>query len=196
MRYFCVLGDVEEYTGIDFVEMAGRLAFAMAREGIGLVCEDGSSELTRRISGIITENGVRVIRVSSRSPLSSEGAEKSDGRVAVSELHEYKTMIFTLSDSFVVLPGGVSTLDLLMEYLTWMPRVLGRKPVYIVNAAGYWSPLLQMFEKMRLESFLPDDFHARYTEFADVECIVPNFLATLLSRTSPARFDSGSSELS
>jgi uncharacterized protein (TIGR00730 family) len=85
-------------------------------------------------------------------------------------------LMFNLSDGFVALPGGVGTLEELVEQLTWTQLGHHDKPVFIVNTAGYWDLLLQMFDRMRDQLFIRPELETRYIVVDDVEQVVPEFL--------------------
>jgi uncharacterized protein (TIGR00730 family) len=69
--------------------------------------------------------------------------------------------MYTESDAFIVLPGGLGTLDETMEITTWRQLDLHKKPVIILNVHGYWDHLLAMLEKVIAEGFMHDD-HLNY----------------------------------
>jgi uncharacterized protein (TIGR00730 family) len=72
-------------------------------------------------------------------------------------MHQRKEMMYAESDAFIVLPGGLGTLDETMEITTWRQLDLHKKPVIILNAHGYWNHLLAMLEKVIAEGFMHDD---------------------------------------
>jgi uncharacterized protein (TIGR00730 family) len=78
----------------------------------------------------------------------------------VATMHERKMMMFDRSDAFVVLPGGMGTLDEMMEILTWKQLGLHDKPVILANIAGYWNKLLELIGHGVSEGFIRPG-HAR-----------------------------------
>jgi uncharacterized protein (TIGR00730 family) len=70
-------------------------------------------------------------------------------------------MMYAESDAFIVLPGGLGTLDETMEITTWRQLDLHKKPVIILNVHSYWDHLLAMLEKVIAEGFMHDD-HLNY----------------------------------
>jgi len=72
----------------------------------------------------------------------------------VRNLHERKAMMADLSDAFVALPGGYGTLEEICEVITWSQLSLHRKPCGFVNVAGYWDPMIRMFDHAVREEFL------------------------------------------
>jgi uncharacterized protein (TIGR00730 family) len=82
-------------------------------------------------------------------------------------MHARKALIAERSDAFCVLPGGIGTLDELVEILTWKQLGLHDKPIVLLDHDGYWQPLLQLFHHQQAAGFL----HPRHAELFDV---VPN----------------------
>ena len=77
-------------------------------------------------------------------------------------MHQRKQLMFERADAFVALPGGVGTLEELVEQLTWVQLERHRKPVLIADIAGFWRPLLSLMAHMRMAEFIREDFDARY----------------------------------
>ena len=69
--------------------------------------------------------------------------------IPVESMHERKQRMAQLSDFFVALPGGIGTLEEVIEIFTWLQLGLHLKPVGILNAAGFYDPLLQLLDHMR-----------------------------------------------
>lgn len=74
--------------------------------------------------------------------------------IVVDDMHQRKLKMFDLSDAFIILPGGIGTLDEFFEILTW--KQLGRhnKPIYIINVEGFYNPLLEMVKHTVEHGFL------------------------------------------
>lgn len=77
-----------------------------------------------------------------------------DELVIVQTMHERKSAMYERSDAFLALPGGIGTLDELMEALTWLQLGYHAKPVGILNTAGFFDPLIEMLNQMVTEGFL------------------------------------------
>ena len=82
--------------------------------------------------------------------------------VEVDNMHQRKQLMFDRADAFVALPGGVGTLEELVEQLTWVQLERHRKPVLIADIAGFWRPLLTLMAHMRMQGFIREEFEARY----------------------------------
>jgi hypothetical protein len=102
--------------------------------------------------------------------------EAQDLRV-VPDMHARKRLMFDAADAFVALPGGVGTLEELVEQLTWVQLQRHRKPVLIADIAGFWRPLLALFEHMREKGFIRSEIEVTYLVAERVADIMP-MLAT------------------
>jgi hypothetical protein len=183
LKRLCVLSDLNSGVHQRLEASAIRLAVAMAEANIGLVCRGGVRGLISIIAKTSKEHGGHVTCVAPRS-CGEQMFEGADEYLLSDSLHECKMLLFDISDGFVVLPGGVVTLEVLMEYLTWIQRIHQSKPVFIIDLEGYWRFLFKMFEHMRHEAFLPHNFDMRYILLDDVINVVPNFQSQLSKRSA------------
>lgn len=160
-----------------FAEAAAILGGALAKAGVGLVYGGGGNGLMGIVSRECREAGGHVTGIIPTSLVHLENApDDLDERHVVASLHERKMLMFNMSDGFVALPGGLGTLEELVEQLTWTQLGHHAKPVYIVNTAGYWDLLLALFEQMRSELFIRPGLETHYTLVNDVADVVPQFL--------------------
>jgi uncharacterized protein (TIGR00730 family) len=123
--------------------LARDLGAALASAGLTVVYGGGGRGLMGTMADAALDAGARVIGVVPRGLFAIE--EVHPGRVEIVEvddLLERKRVMIELSDAFVALPGGLGTLDELVEVVTWAQLGLHAKPVLLLEAAGYWSSLL------------------------------------------------------
>ena len=73
-------------------------------------------------------------------------------------MHERKMMMYNESDAFIVLPGGIGTLEEAVEILSWSRLNLHNKPIVFLDNTNYWSPILKLLNDMAKEGFIPEDF--------------------------------------
>ncbi len=88
-------------------------------------------------------------------------------------MHERKRLMFEKADAFIALPGGIGTLEELVEQLTWVQLQRHDKPVLIADIGGFWAPLLALIDHMRAQAFIRPEYEARYLVRDKVEDIVP-----------------------
>jgi uncharacterized protein (TIGR00730 family) len=88
-------------------------------------------------------------------------------------MHERKRTMFDRADAFVALPGGIGTLEELVEQLTWAQLGRHSKPILIANINGYWDPLLTLIAHMRERAFVPDSLAVNFLVAERVDDILP-----------------------
>jgi hypothetical protein len=93
--------------------------------------------------------------------------------VVVPDMHTRKRLMFERSDAFVTLPGGIGTLEELVEQLTWAQLGRHRKPVILVSVAGFWAPLLALFDHMRGHGFIREGLDLSYLVAREAGAVVP-----------------------
>ncbi len=166
---------------------AFALGCAMADAGIGLVYGGGGNGLMGTVASAVRDRGGHVTGIIPASLLELENAlDNITERYVTNGFHERKMLMFNLSDGFVALPGGVGTLEELVEQLTWAQLGHHDKPIFIVNTAGYWDLLLQLFDQMRGQHFIRPGLEIPYIAVNDAEEVVPEFLKRRAVRRSAA----------
>jgi uncharacterized protein (TIGR00730 family) len=156
-----------------FQHAAASLGAALARENIGLVYGGGNNGLMGALARAVLSHGGHVTGIIPDFLKKRElGLEAAQELVIVPDMHTRKRMMFERADAFVALPGGVGTLEELVEQLTWAQ--LGRhvKPILIADIGGFWRPLLTLFAHMREQGFIRPEFEVRYLVAEKVEDIV------------------------
>ena len=93
--------------------------------------------------------------------------------VVVPDMHTRKRLMFERADAFIALPGGVGTLEELVEQLTWVQLDRHKKPVLLADIGGFWRPLLTLFAHMRDLGFIRSESEVRYLVCEKIEDSVP-----------------------
>ena len=146
----------------------------LGREEITLVFGGGRVGLMGVAADAALDSGGNVVGV-----IPDFLAKREVGHGACTELHTTNTMherkqkMAELSDAFVILPGGVGTLDETFEIITWRQLGLHTKPVIFVNIDGYWDPLLILLKQMADEHYVPQPEGELYTFVSSIEDILP-----------------------
>jgi uncharacterized protein (TIGR00730 family) len=170
-----------------FKTAAQTLGRDMAEAGIGLVYGGGGNGMMGTVAETVRSHGGHVTGIIPSSLLKLENAlETINKRFVTNGFHERKMQMFNLSDGFVALPGGVGTLEELVEQLTWAQLGHHDKPVFIVNIAGYWDLLLQMLDRMREQLFIRPDLDVPYITVNEAADVVPQFLKRFPARRAAA----------
>lgn len=160
-----------------YAEAAEELGRAFAKAGLRLVYGGGSVGLMGTIARATMENGGRVTGIIPRFLKDREVMlTEVDELIVTADMHERKRLMFEHSDAFVALPGGVGTLEEVVEMMTWSQLGQHDKPIILVDIAGFWSPLVDLIDHMRKQAFIRPqneiDFHVEPTAAAVLERLV------------------------
>jgi uncharacterized protein (TIGR00730 family) len=132
-----------------YVEEARRLGALLARDGVALIYGGGGLGLMGAVADGALDAGGHVVGVIPDFLLKAEAGHGGVSEpVVVATMHERKMAMFERSDAFVVLPGGIGTLEELFEVMSWRTLALHDKPMVMLNTAGYWTPLLDLIERV------------------------------------------------
>jgi uncharacterized protein (TIGR00730 family) len=122
--------------------LAGRLGDWLAQQKITLVYGGGGVGLMGVLANAALKAGGRVVGVIPRFLLKREAGHPAlSETVVVETMHQRKLQMFERSDAFVILPGGIGTLEEFFEVLSWRTLGLHAKPIAILDLNGYWAPL-------------------------------------------------------
>ena len=154
-------------------EAAENLVRLLVGRGIGIVYGGGNVGLMGVLADAALELGGEVIGVIPRSLVERELAHErlSELRV-VASMHERKASMAELSDAFVALPGGIGTLEEIVEVLTWTQLGLHRKPCALLNVAGYYDQLIAFLDHAVDERFLAREHRALLVVGDDAEALL------------------------
>lgn len=137
------------------VEAAEELGTILAREEVGLVYGGGNNGLMGAVARAVLAGGGHVTGIIPDFLQRRENMLVGvQNMVVVPDMHTRKRLMFERADAFVALPGGVGTLEELVEQMTWVQLERHTKPVLIANIGGFWKPLLALFAHMREAGFV------------------------------------------
>ena len=155
IRTVCLYAGSQAGARPAYAEGAERLARLLAAEGIGIVYGGGRAGLMGVLADAATEAGGRVTGIIPEQlqarELAHEGLE--DLRI-VRSMHERKALMAELSDAFVAVPGGIGTLEEIVEIFTWAQLGMHGKPVALLDLDGYYEGLVAFFDHAVDEGFL------------------------------------------
>ena len=97
--------------------------------------------------------------------------------IVTEDMHQRKRLMFDRSDAFVALPGGIGTLEELVEQLTWAQLGRHTKPIVLANIDGFWDPFLALLTHMQDEAFIRAGLEVRFVTVERAEDILPAALA-------------------
>ncbi|MBN8999719.1 MAG: TIGR00730 family Rossman fold protein [Rhizobiales bacterium] len=175
-----------------YAEAAERLGRSMGAAGIGLVYGGGSIGLMGILARSVMAAGGRVTGIIPQFLKEREVMLETAHELHVTgDMHERKRAMFERADAFVALPGGIGTLEELVEIMTWAQLGQHRKPVLIANVNGFWDPLVALLQHMADEGFIRPGFEVNYLVADRIEDVVPKLLAASgSSRPKPAALSS------
>jgi len=157
-----------------YVAGAQRLGAAMAAAGIRLVYGGGDVGLMGTVARSVIDNGGRVTGI---IPTFLQRRERMltdvEELIVTKDMHERKRLMFERADAFVALPGGVGTLEELVEQLTWAQLGQHKKPIVLANIEGFWSRFLEILDHMRREGFIRAETAVDVMVVDDPDKVVP-----------------------
>ena len=157
-----------------FMEAARKFGTILGENRIRLIYGGGSVGLMGAVAESVLEHGGEVTGVIPEFLTRRERPRQlSQELIVTRDMHERKRIMFERADAFVALPGGIGTLEELVEQLTWVQLGRHRKPILIANIAGYWGPLLALVDHMRDVKFVPGSLHVDYLVARSVDDILP-----------------------
>ena len=153
---------------------ANELGKSMAEAGARLVYGGGNVGLMGAVAKSVKDHGGTVTGIIPQFLKSREIMfEEADENIVVDDMHTRKRLMFEKSDAFVALPGGVGTLEELVEQLTWAQLGRHTKPIVIADIKGFWRPLITMMAHMRNFEFIRPGLEVSYIVAERAEDIVP-----------------------
>lgn len=157
-----------------YMKAAHTLGKSLAASGIGLVYGGGGLGLMGEVARTTIDAGGKVTGIipdflSEREHMLTEVQEL----IVTGDMHERKRLMFERSDAFVALPGGIGTLEELVEQLTWSQLGQHRKPIVLANVNGFWDPFLELLRHMRTQQFIRNGIDVTFTVVSTAEAILP-----------------------
>ena len=157
---------------------ARKLGKALAEHNIRLVYGGGSLGLMGEVAKSVLGAGGKVTGIIPEFLGAKEKMLKDvDELIVVEDMHVRKKLMFERSDAFVALPGGIGTLEELVEQLTWSQLGRHTKPIVVANIGGFWQPFLDLLAHMKGETFIRPGLDVHFAVVDNAEKIVPAVLA-------------------
>jgi uncharacterized protein (TIGR00730 family) len=157
-----------------FSDMASKLGRLMAESGIGLVYGGGNVGLMGIVARAVLQHGGHVTGIIPDFLLRRESLlEDVQDTIIVPDMHTRKQAMFERADAFVALPGGVGTLEELVEQMTWAQLGRHNKPILLLSTNGFWKPLLVLLAHMRHQGFIRAGLELNYIVAEYAEDVIP-----------------------
>ena len=178
IKTVCVYCGSGPGTNPHFTEGAKAFGKALAENNIRLVYGGGSLGLMGSVATSVLDHGGTVTGIIPEFLRKRENAlTRVQEMVVTPDMHERKRLMFERSDAFVALPGGLGTLEELVEQLTWQQLGRHAKPVLLANIDGFWEPLFSLVAHMRQTQFIRAGLSVDILKADKVEEIIPRLRA-------------------
>lgn len=177
LKRICVFAGSSKGVRPEYQEAARALGHALGARGIGVVYGAGGIGLMGVLADAVIEKGGEITGVIPDKLMDMEVAHEGITELrVVRTMHERKALMAELSDGFIVLPGGLGTLEETMEMITWLQLGYHDKPVGLLNVRGYYDPLLVFFRHMNEEGFISEKILGSFSVDDTTEGLVRRML--------------------
>lgn len=163
----------------EYAALAASFGADCARRGLRVVYGGSSVGLMGTLADAALAAGGEVVGVMPHSLVAKEIAHRGLTRlITVNSMHERKHQMSELADAFVALPGGIGTLEEVIEMFTWLQLGLHLKPVGLLNCAGFYNPLIELLSHMCEQQFLAPQHYAMLTVADNVDSLLDALTTT------------------
>jgi hypothetical protein len=169
----CVYCGSSDAADPEFLEAAAQFGRALAREDVRLVYGGGGVGLMGACARAARAAGGRILGVMPEFLRQREALYDDVETIVVGSMHERKSRMFEEADAFAVFPGGIGTLEEVIELMSWRRLGLHEKPIVFYNAKGFWDPLFELLRHTVEWNLTPEAFLTTWGEVDDVEAILP-----------------------
>ncbi|WP_108882041.1 TIGR00730 family Rossman fold protein [Anderseniella sp. Alg231-50] len=177
----CVYCGSGEGRSPSYMQAARDLGSSMAENNVGLVYGGGGIGLMGEVARTVIAGNAHVTGIIPKFLMKRERMLEDGGHelFIVDDMHERKMMMFERASGFVALPGGIGTLEELVEIATWAQLGRHKKPIIVANIDNYWQPLLTLVSHMKEELFIREGLEVHFEVVDRAKDIVPAFLDRL-----------------
>jgi hypothetical protein len=185
----CVYCGSSDGADAAYQDSARRLGKLLAERGVKLVYGGGRVGLMGIIADAVLAAGGHVTGVLPYHLEEREvGHKEITELIVVDSMHGRKHRMFELADAFVILPGGLGTLDETIEIITWRQLGLHDKPIVMVDEGGYWQPFFQLVNHAIVKGFAGKEAERLFSVVERVEDVF-DAIATSGAPSAPSRGD-------
>lgn len=155
-----------------FADVASELGERLAHENLRLVYGGGGVGLMGATARAAHQAGGRVLGIMPDFLRAKERLLDDVETIVVETMHERKAMMYDASEAFVVLPGGIGTLEEAIELMSWRRLNLHLKPIWFVNTDGFWDALIELFQTNVSSGMTPEWFMDTFEVVEDVPALM------------------------
>jgi len=180
IRSICVYCGSQPGRNANYMEAGRTLGRSIAEHGLRLVYGGGTRGIMGAVSSGFMSSGGGVTGIIPEFLMDKEASKHSLSAltelIVTRDMHERKHKMFEQSDAFVTLPGGIGTLEEIVEIMTWGQLGRHKKPMVFANINGFWDPMLELMKHMADEGFIHTAHLVKPLVIDRVEDIVPAIL--------------------
>jgi uncharacterized protein (TIGR00730 family) len=174
IKSICVYCGSGPGTNPAFVAAARAFGRILAENGIRLVYGGGSVGLMGELAkSVVDHNGAVTGIIPEFLTVREFMFQRAQEMIVTRDMHERKRLMFEHADAFVALPGGIGTLEELVEQMTWAQLGRHKKPILIVNIARFWDPLCVLLDHMKQSAFIREGLTINLLVADRVEDVLP-----------------------
>lgn len=172
-----------------YIKAGHTLGRSLAKSGLRLIYGGGTKGIMGAVAEGALKAGGKVTGIIPRFLINKEATEtaldKLDELQITDNMHERKHSMFEKSDAFVALPGGIGTVEEIVEVMTWAQLGHHRKPIVFANVKGFWDPMLALIDHMSAEGFIHTAQRVKPLVVNDPEAIVAAIMVAGSSVDAP-----------
>ncbi|MER8546193.1 MULTISPECIES: TIGR00730 family Rossman fold protein [unclassified Mesorhizobium] len=172
-----------------YIKAGHLLGRSIGKSGLRLIYGGGTKGIMGAVAEGALKAGGKVTGIIPRFLINREATETAlnrlDELVITDNMHERKHRMFEKSDAFVALPGGIGTVEEIVEIMTWAQLGHHRKPIVFGNVGGFWDPMLALLDHMATEGFIHTAQRVKPLVVEDPEAIVAAIMVAGSSVDAP-----------
>jgi uncharacterized protein (TIGR00730 family) len=188
LKAICVYCGSGPGTNPIFVQAARTFGRILAENGIRLVYGGGSIGLMGAVANSVIDHGGTVTGIIPDFLTAREFMfQRAQEMVVTRDMHERKRLMFERADAFVALPGGVGTLEELVEQCTWAQLGRHKKPILLANIEKFWDPLCALFDHMRDLQFIRAGLTFNLLVVNHIDDVLPKLTEAMRTVSEPEK---------
>jgi len=189
IRSVCVYCGSSPGSSDIYMKSGQTLGRAIAQAGLELVYGGGGKGIMGAVADGAQRAGGKVTGIIPRFLMNKEATQAAlqrlDDLIVTDNMHQRKHAMFEKSDAFVALPGGIGTVEEIIEIMTWAQLGHHRKPIVFGNIQGFWNPMMALLDHMRDEGFIHTGHLVRPLMIDQAEAIVPAIMVAASGDGAP-----------
>ncbi len=195
IRSVCVYCGSQPGRDPDHIAAGRALGRSIAAHGLRLVYGGGTRGIMGAVASGVLSNGGQVTGIIPEFLVDMEATRHSLGQlnelIVTEDMHARKHKMFERADAFITLPGGIGTLEEIVEIMTWAQLGRHEKPMVFANINGFWNPMLELLRHMREQGFIHTAERVQPLVIDNVEDIIP----AIIEKVEGARDLDGADEV-